>query len=460
MIRPASAAALLLFSIPARGEPLTLDDALAIAARVGGDVQLSRLEVETAQTNHFASYAGVLPRLDLSLTLQRSFYGAQSSVSTVPVVDPTSLDLAFEQQVVNVPASSFPNYGLSLTLQQPLFDGRRNWSLIERSQLAVTAAQRQLDEVALSQSFEVIRRFYEVLKAERSERVLAETVERSEELVRRSQVLFEAGRLKRGDVIAAQVNLGTDRINLAGQRARGEQARADLAVLLARSPADPFEIVPPTDVDGKSPAVAEGPPLAELLARAHRDRPLLSRYRELLGQAALDRRIASADRYPSVSAGLSYGRSGPTFAGADGVFGNPARQFVATGQVLVQWNLFNGRLTSANEQRAEIGERQVGLQAEAAMRQVDGEVARSRASVVWLAQEESLARENLSSAEEGVRLARERLDAGAATQLEVRDAALKLTLAKLTLVNTRIDRVVARADLARAVGGSIREAPR
>jgi outer membrane protein TolC len=54
-----------------------------------------------------------------------------------------------------------------------------------------------------------------------------------------------------------------------------------------------------------------------------------------------------------------------------------------------------------------------------------------------------------------VRLAQQRLEAGAATQLEVRDAALKLTQAKLTLVNARIDAIVARADLNRAAGGSL-----
>ena len=58
-------------------------------------------------------------------------------------------------------------------------------------------------------------------------------------------------------------------------------------------------------------------------------------------------------------------------------------------------------------------------------------------------------------AEQGLALARERLDAGLSTQLELRDASLKLTQAELALVEARIDHAVAIADLARAAGGPI-----
>jgi outer membrane protein TolC len=52
-------------------------------------------------------------------------------------------------------------------------------------------------------------------------------------------------------------------------------------------------------------------------------------------------------------------------------------------------------------------------------------------------------------------LAERRFDAGAATQIEIRDALLNLTRAQLTLLTTRIDAIIARADLNRAVGGAL-----
>jgi outer membrane protein TolC len=66
----------------------------------------------------------------------------------------------------------------------------------------------------------------------------------------------------------------------------------------------------------------------------------------------------------------------------------------------------------------------------------------------------ALAADNLVAAQQGAALARDRLEAGAASQLEVRDAALKLTQAELALLQARIDHAVAAADLGRAVGGT------
>jgi outer membrane protein TolC len=75
--------------------------------------------------------------------------------------------------------------------------------------------------------------------------------------------------------------------------------------------------------------------------------------------------------------------------------------------------------------------------------------------VVALARQVSLAADNLTASEQSLSLARQRLEAGLASQLEVRDASLKLTQAELSLVQARIDHAVATADLARAVGGAI-----
>ena len=81
------------------------------------------------------------------------------------------------------------------------------------------------------------------------------------------------------------------------------------------------------------------------------------------------------------------------------------------------------------------------------------EVADARASASTLARQVALAQESLAVAQQGLALSRDRLDAGLATQLEVRDASLKVTQAELSLVGSRIDVAIARADLARAVGG-------
>jgi len=447
----------LALSAAAAGAPITLDDALAEAARANADVKLAQAQSALSGVDTYASYAGVLPRLDLSAAFGRDFIGARRSVNVVPTIgiDPSTgaPTLAFSQAVVETPSSTFADYALGLTLQLPLFDGGRSWRSIERAQVAARAADRAVDETSLGVAFEVTRRFYEVMKSQESLRVLEETVARSQEIVRRAEALFEAGRGGRLDVLTARGNLGNDLISVESARAHLAQAQADLAVIMGRDAGEALEIVPPAGVVGTSLAAEEPPAGAALLDRARRGRPLLAAQAENVRAAEVGESIARGEWFPVVAAQATYSRQGPTFTGSDGVYGDPSRQYVANAQLVVSWNLFNGRQTLADQQRAAITTRRARTQAEQAEQQVSNEIARARANILALRRAAVIAAENLTAAEQGVALARERLDAGAASQLEVRDASLKLTQAKLTLVNARIDHVVARADLNRAVGG-------
>ncbi|BDG09937.1 TolC family protein [Anaeromyxobacter paludicola] len=436
------------------GGALTLDDALALAGRQNKDLRLSRSRREAAGVDVTASWAGVLPRLDLSASGGRDFVGARQSVQVVPTgVGPDGLP-TFQQQAINIPATDFADWSLGLKLSQPIFDGLRSWNAIRRAESMERASAGQLDEAALTTAFDVTRKFYEVVKAERSLAVLEETVARSEELVRRADALFAEGRGLKGDAYAARVNLANDRINVESQRARVAQARSDLAVALGGEGVDVPAVVAPAAVDAPGlGGAAEPPPAEALLARARAARPLLRSQRELVAASGLDVAIARADWWPALSLQAAYNREGPSLTGSEGVLGDPTRQYTAVAQVALTWNLFAGRQTQAQVAKAGIAEAQARIGAEQADQQVASEIARARSALVALSRSALLAAESLGSAEENVKLARARLDAGAASQLEVRDALLKLTQAKLTLLQARVDEAVARADLNRAVGG-------
>jgi outer membrane protein len=302
----------------------------------------------------------------------------------------------------------------------------------------------------------VTRRFYEVVKAVESLRVLEETVARSAEIVRRAQALFEAGRGSRADVLTTRGNLGNDRVAVEQQRSRLAQTQADLGQVLGRDAAEPVEVVPPAAVTGAAvPGTEEPPDEGALLLVARRSRPLLAAQADAVRASQIGEDLARGAFYPIVAGQATYNRSGPALAGRDGVYGDPSRQYAASAGVVIQWNLFNGRQTLADAQRAAIATRRARAQAAQAGQQVAAEIARARANIVALSRQAGIAAENLAIADQGVALAKERLGAGAASQLEVRDASLKLTQAQLQLVEARVDHAVARADLRRAVGGSL-----
>ncbi|HSD21973.1 MAG TPA: TolC family protein [Anaeromyxobacter sp.] len=441
------AAVALALALPAAAETaLTLDDALALAARNNPELAIASADAESARADRTASLAGALPRLDLTSSFGRSIIGRSSEAGFVN--DPVT-----GQVIATGAASDTAAYALGLQLTQPVFD----WATfrdVQRSGMNQRAAERQYDEAALTIAFDVTRRFYEVVRAERSLAVLTDTAVRSKDLVDRADALFSAGRSPKSDTYSARVNLGNDLINVERQRALVAQARSALAQVLGEEALD-APIVPPATLGPAAGAPGAPPAQAALLAAARERRPALAADRALVEAADAMIGIARAGYLPRLDLRAGYDRSSVDFFGKGGVYADPSRDYRASVQLVASWNLFEGRRTLANVQRAESGARRARASAERNVDAVAKEIADSRALAEARGRQVSLATDNLRMAEQGLALARERLDAGLATQLEVRDASLKLTQAELALVEARIDHAVAIADLARAAGGPI-----
>ena len=438
--------------------PITLDEALAAAAKSNVDLRIAGTDRSLVGVEEYASWAGVLPRLDLAATFGNQYTAPSTQNITrgylIPPQPPSTLPtLGYELSLESIPANDVEQYSLGLVLSIPIFDGMRNWATIARAKALLRAADRTYDEASLNVAFEVTRRFYEVVRAERSLTVLQEAVRRSEELVRRTDELYQAGRAPRSETWAARVTLGNDRISAEQQVARVSDARVALSTALGRDADPELRVVPPVNLDRV--AFQEPPVQAALVDLARRKRPLLNADEQRVQAAAEEIRSAQAGYYPSVSAQASYNRQGPYLAGPQGVYGDPTQQYVASFGVVVNWNLFEGRTTSANVQRANLNEQRTRLVSEQNLLTVTGEIARSRVGYRALSTSAALAEENLGSAKESLQLAVRRYDAGAGTQVEVRDALLNLTRAELVLLQARIDAIIARADLNRAVGGAL-----
>ncbi len=446
-MRPIAAALLLAAAAPSRAAaPLTLDAALAEAARGNPDLRLSRADVAVSGADRTAAISGVLPRLDLSASFGRAFQGA-TAARTVVIGGITT-------EIPAQPRADFAQYSAGLQLRQTLFD----WSAfrdVEASGWSLRGNERLYDEIALTISFEVTRRFYDLVRAERSLAVLEKTAARSRELVGRADALFTAGKAPKSDTYTARVNLQNDLVAVEQQRIRVAQARSTLAQILGRPMAEDLAVVAPAAVDAPGVPAGEPPPLDGLVARARERRPTIAAQRAFVEAARASASGARGGYLPSVAAQGAYSRSGQSLGGKDGVYDDPKRAYDATALVVVSWNLFEGRATSARVARAEGTLERARASADRTETDVGKEIADARAQVVSLGREIALATDTLQIAGEALSLAAQRLEAGLASQLELRDANLKLSQAELTLLQTRIDHAVAIAALARAVGGTL-----
>jgi outer membrane protein len=426
--------------------PLTLDEALATAARTSPDLAIARADLDGAAADPLASTAAVLPRLDLQASFGHNYTGA--TPSQVILLGGASFELPGSR------ASDQESDALSFRLTQTLFD----WAAfrdIARARASARSAARQYDESALTLAFELTRRFYEVVRAERTLDVLERTAARSEELVSRSDALYAAGRAPKADTLQARANLANDRIAAEAQRVRVAQARSALGETLGWTDGAEVAVVPPTALQGPIGAGSEPPPMVALLAAARARRPALAAQAALVDAADASAGSARGGWLPTLSAQGSYSRQGYAVGAPESVYGDPSRAYAATAQLVLTWNLFEGRRTEANVRRAEAQARRARASEDKTAALVAQELASARAALVSLGRQVTLAADAVGVAQQGLALARERLEAGLANQLEIRDASLKATQAELSLVQARIDEAVARADLARAAGGPL-----
>jgi outer membrane protein TolC len=349
--------------------------------------------------------------------------------------------------------ADYESYTLGLRLTQPLLD-LAAWRRRSQAKAAERAASLGQEEARLTVAFDVLRRFYEQVKAERSLAVLGKAAARSQELLDRSEALFAAGRAQKADSVSARVNLGNDLIAVQQAETRLVGARGDLAMALGRPGDRGLSVVAPAALEAPGQGAVEPPPLEALLTTALERRPSLAQAAAQVEAADAGLGAARSGYWPTLAAQASYDRSGRGATGIAGVYDDPTRNHVGYLGVALTWNLFAGRSTEAGVARAEASAERARATAARTRDAVAREVTVARQTLTALAAQVTLSADNLIAAEQSLSLARQRLEAGLASQLEVRDASLKFTQAELSLEQARIDHAVATADLARAVGGA------
>ena len=237
--------------------PLTLDE-VRTSARQNLQAVQAQLDVSRAQVGQKQARAAILPQVDLSLGARASFNGPRA------VFNP------FTQTTLQQDQSYFlGDFSFGASVSQLIYDGGRWWTAIAQAGAQEEAARGQLAEQTLASELEAVRRFYEVVRAQMTRKVLEATVARSREQLVRATSLFEAGRVQRRDVLDAEVNVANDEISTLRQRQALTSTRLDLLRWTAQQPHD-FVAAEPEAVQGPQRLSVPSHDLVLSNARAHR----------------------------------------------------------------------------------------------------------------------------------------------------------------------------------------------
>jgi outer membrane protein TolC len=347
-------------------------------------------------------------------------------------------------------SSQFPAsdryWSVNLTATQTLFAGGGVRSAIKNADLNREAAMLDLKNVINNALLTVRIAFYDVLLNQEKIKVQEQNVELLRQQLKNVTDRFNAGTVSSFEKLRAEVAVANAQVPLITARNdfRLSIESLRLALGFTRNSQDTLTKIP--DIIGHldySPSSFE---LQAAFDSAHNNRPDLQRLAKLADAGEQTVTTARSNYYPNLQL---YGgwalRKGPTNSLNDSPDG-----FIVG--VQSQWNIFDGRATSGRVAQARSVLQQTKLAQVQA--QLDAEVEVRRAYSSWQESTELVdaSQKVVAQAEEAVRLATARYDAGTATQLDVLQSQVDLTTARTNQLQAYYNYNTAVATLRKAMG--------
>lgn len=338
------------------------------------------------------------------------------------------------------------NYNIKVTGKQLVF----NYSTF--SSLRGTFFQRDSAYFALRNTVDSViatvkTEFYQVILNRELIVVQEESVRLLESQLKDQQNRFEAGTVPRFNVLQAQVQLSNQIPNLIAARNNYRISILVLAKTLGLDFNPARGIASPLRAVGELPYIPRHIDLLAAVEEGKRNRPFLKQQRANVLNQIEQVHVAIGTWLPNIT-----GLGGGEWLSSEfnSSWGDIRKGWIATGQG--SWDIWDsgaayGRI---KQQRAILSQQEITYDDD--VRQVELEV-QTAASNLLQNRELILATEkNVEQAEEAVRLAKARLDAGAGTQLDVLNAQVQLTTAQSTRLQALFGYNSSLAEFDRATG--------
>ena len=435
-------------------KPITLEQAIELSLKNNRDIQQARLEVERAEAALRQERAALYPNLDLtsglsygsdlfldSITEQRIDQEVEERAEDNPnLTEDQARDLA-EDRFTDTSTSSFDFNG-GLGISYDIYDGGRRGASIRAARKQLRNAELNLESVVEQNRFEASRDYYNLQDGDAQVEIQEAAVDDATQTLRDAQLLERAGLGTRFDVLRAEVELAQARQRVTTAIANQNISRRQLAETLSvdhntdLATADEIEEAGTWNLE-----------LAETIVQAFQNRAELE---QLLLQREINqeqRTIALSATRPNLSANANYT-----------VRDDFEDDFDINDQYSVglnlQWRLFDGGAARAGadqaETDAEISETQFANQRNLIRFNVEQAYYQLESNQNNI----STATREVELAEESLRLARLRFQAGVGTQTDVIDAQTQLTTARGNLLSSIIDYNQSYVDLQRQVSNT------
>jgi outer membrane protein len=414
---------------------LTLDDAIQIALQNNQDLVSARLEVDKANARVKEAIGTALPSLDFSsrytLALKKPVFflpdfNNLSSGRTIPirVGSDHAVEMALSARQVLFNAAVITGVGAARIYQKAARD-------VYRAKQAETVAK-------------VRKAFYGVLLAKEVSLMMQSNLKNAEENLKNVRLMKQQGLVSEYDELRAVV--GVENLKPAVIQAENNYALAvdGLRMAMGVGPTEEYVIQGMLDFT----AVDQGI-LASAMETVLEKNSSLSALRHQVDVNKAFVNIERSNYLPTLAAFGNY-----QYQVAKNDLRISTRDFIGSSVVGIQFsiNLFQGLQTNARVDQATVDVRK----AEEQLNSLENSL-RTAVHSVLLQLEQARRRieaqeKTVEQAERGYKIATTRFTSGSGTQLEVNDAQLALTQAKVNRMQAIYDYLVASADLDQLIG--------
>lgn len=419
-------------------KPLSLADCIATALERNRVILKGKSDLEASYGVEVQTRAILIPRIRAAGSYQVT---DEAAIDRFPITFPSTNG----QSITVNPGDQ--QWSANVRVVQSVYEGGRMKSARRTARLTREQALAEYRRVIADTLLEVRVAYFDILLAEEQIGVQVASVELLERELEDTRRRFDAGTVPRFNVLRAEVELANAQPRLIRARNNSRIAKNNLSNLLGDDvPRDVREDIP-LRLSGKLDAEAYEVDLPSALGRALEKRPELEALRQAERLRAEDIRVARAGYLPSAQVFAGYGSRNSQFStdlSRDVSGWNLGAQF--------NWDIFDGFLTDGRVRQARSLHEKARLEVDDATRRIELEVRTAWSNFIEAREVLDSQKKVVEEAEEALRLANARAEAGTGTQLDVLSAQTALTEARSTQVQALHDYDVARARFDRAIG--------
>jgi outer membrane protein len=416
-------------------ERLTLERAIDIAVRNNPVLKAADAQVQGADALVLKSASGFLPKVTVSETWSRTdnpmmALGAKLNREMVSPAD-------FDPAVMNNP-DPVSNYNTRLAVIQPVWNGGKEYIGRQQAKLGREASVQDRNRTRQETVFNVVKAYYGLLLAREHHTVALQSLEATEATVKLAEARYRAGAVLQSDLLRAKVQYAEMSEMLTRSENGVKLAMAGLNFAMGAPQQTEYAVedalAPQTlkgDMDGfVSEALALRPGLVSLGLNRNNAEKSVS--------------MARADYVPSLNLMGQVDWNSGKLAGDD------AKSWAVL--AMLQWNLFDGLVTTANVWQASATAGRMKALEEQMRAGVQLQVRQSYYTLQSTLDRIAATSSSVQESEEGLRIIQKRYEAGMTTFVDVLNAENALLRTRTNALQALYDNNIANAELKLAMG--------